>query len=254
MNNITLKKKTLLAASLSFIAASFPIFAQPISAASIDAAVAKNATNEWDYFGKQTMKNGNLVKAGKKEGDEPYWRRVAHYWKSSPIGRSDIDTPSEVMSDNNPWSAAFVSYIMAGSGAGKQFKYSAAHHDYIRDAIDNRKDGKTTAPFVGYRLSEYSPMAGDLVCASRGADLNKVTYDNAPTYTTWVLLIPKRRFLAHCDIVVATRAGEVDVIGGNVENSVTKNTITLVRNPSLKAVIPSTEGRFVLIRNNASAK
>lgn len=225
MTNITLKKKILLAVSLSFVTASFPAFAQPSLADSIDAAVAENATAEWTFFG------------GKKGGDNGYWQRVVKYWKEGNTGRSDIDTRSEVMSDNNPWSAAFVSYIMARSNAGNQFKYSAAHHTYIVDAIKNKKEGKTTAPFVGYRLSEAAPLVGDLVCGYYGT--SKVTYDSVSS-----LKFSK----SHCDIVVATRVGKVDVIGGNVKASVTKATITLVNGK-----VPSSGNLFVLIRNNASA-
>ena len=135
---------------------------------------------------------------------------------------------------------------MRKAGAGNQFVYSANHRDYILDAIKKRKDGKTTAPFVGYRLNETAPLPGDLVCFSRGGDAGKVTFDNAPTYP----IGDKRKYFeSHCDIVVAKRATAIDVIGGNVSDSVTRATITLVNGR-----VPSTNNRFVLIRNNATKK
>lgn len=279
MTNITLKKKILLAASLSLIAVSFPVFAQPSSAASIDAAVVKAATNEWNFFGNRTTKTNTrtksngvpiIVKEGRKEGDEGIWQRISFYWENSNTGSSG-KSRKEVMKDENPWSAIFVSFVMNRAGAGNQFKYSFAHRDYIRDAIGNRNAGKRTAPFVGYRLDEYAPTTGDLVCAGRGEDEYKVTYDNVLTYKTTRIrsnVVKLGNWAAHCDIVVATRAREVDVIGGNIGDSVTKHTINLVKRTSVKRtrvngirvdrtfvkyVIPSLGGRFVVISNNASA-
>jgi hypothetical protein len=129
---------------------------------------------------------------------------------------------------------------MRKARAGNQFVYSSAHYDYIVDAIKKRKDGKTTAPFVGYRLSEATPLLGDLVCASRANAAGKVTFENALTYG---------RFPSHCDIVVARRPTAIDVIGGNVSESVTRVTI-----PLRGGRVSSTNNRFVLIRNNATKR
>ena len=224
MANVTLKQNALLAMLLGLVSASFSMFAQPsLAAVSIDPEVVRIAEGERGSWG------------GRKESAE--WRRVVIYWREG-VGRTDIDTQQEVV--NIPWSAAFVSYVMRKAGAGNQFVYSGAHYDYIVDAIKKRKDGKTTAPFVGYRLSETAPLLGDLVCASRGKNAGRVTFDNALTYG---------RFESHCDIVVAKRATAIDVIGGNVSDSVTRATITLVNGR-----VPSTNNRFVLIRNNAIKK
>ncbi|MCY7277601.1 MAG: DUF2272 domain-containing protein [Phormidesmis sp. CAN_BIN44] len=222
MANVMLKQKALLAGLLGLVSASFSVFAQPgLAAVSIDPEVVRIAEGERGFWG------------GRKESAE--WRRVVIYWREG-VGVTWIDTQQEVI--KVPWSAAFVSYVMRKAGAGNQFVYSANHRDYILDAIKKRKDGKTTAPFVGYRLSEAAPLPGDLVCASRAGDAGRVTFDNALTYG---------RFSSHCDIVVAKRTTAIDVIGGNVSDSVTRATITLVNGR-----VPSTNNRFVLIRNNAT--
>ena len=224
MANVMLKQKALLAGLLGLVSTSFPVFAQPRPAAvSIDPEVVRIAEGERGSWG------------GRKESAE--WRRVVIYWREG-VGRTDIDTQQEVV--NIPWSAAFVSYVMRKAGAGNQFVYSSAHYDYIVDAIKKRKDGKTTAPFVGYRLSETAPLLGDLVCASRASAAGKVTFENALTYG---------RFQSHCDIVVAKRPTEIDVIGGNVSASVTKVTIPL-RNGRVSSI----NNLFVLIRNNATKR
>ena len=227
MANIMLKQKALLAVVLGLVSTSFSVFAQPSLAdprrLPIDPAVVRIAEGEHRLWG------------GKKENAE--WGRVVIYWREG-VGRTDINTRQEVISDNFPWSAAFVSYVMKKAGAGNQFVYSSAHYDYIVDAIRKRRDGRTTAPFVGYRLSETIPLTGDLVCASRAGDAGRVTYDNALTYG---------RFASHCDIVVAKRPTAIDVIGGNVSNSVTRVTI-----PLANGRVPGTNNRFVLIRSNAN--
>ena len=256
MANVMLKQKVLLAGLLGLVSASFSVLTQPSLAASIRPAVVEAATKEWKDFGMRTTKNGKLVKDGKKEGDEGYWQRISYYWENSNTGNSG-KSQKEVISDDNPWSAVFVSFVMKRAGAGNQFKYSVAHRDYIRDAIANKKDGKRTAPFVGYELNEYAPGVGDLVCASR-EDEGKLTYCNALTYKSKLRGLIPGKFLAHCDIVVARRIGEVDVIGGNVGNSVTKDTIPLVngRVPSIRVEKEGVkrQERFVLIRNQATKK
>jgi hypothetical protein len=231
MANIMLKQKTLLAVVLGLVSTSFSVFTQPSLAdprrLPIDSAVVRIAEGEHRLWG------------GRKEDAE--WGRAVIYWREG-VGRTDINTKQKVI--NVPWSAAFVSYVMKKAGAGNQFVYSSAHYDYIVDAIRKRRDGRTTAPFVGYRLSETIPLTGDLVCASRAGDAGRVTYDSALTYRNSA---GERFFSSHCDVVVAKRPTAIDVIGGNVSESVTRATISLVNGR-----VPSTSNRFVLIRNNAT--
>lgn len=147
--------------------------------------------------------------AGHKESENGFWQRVVQYWEQG-VDITSIDTVEEVSSSGYPWSAVFISWIMKKAGAGTQFKYHPRHSVYIRDAIQKRKNNDINAAFKGYRLDEVSPKIGDLVCASRAADAGRVGYDTTTDYAS------------HCDVVVAVRSQEIDVIGGNVSNSVTK--------------------------------
>jgi hypothetical protein len=56
------------------------------------------------------------------------------------------------------------------------------------------------------RVDEYAPVLGDLICYSR--ERYKLTYEK----------LPRRRFIGHCDIVVARDKAQISVIGGNVES------------------------------------
>lgn len=164
--------------------------------------VREIAAREWQFF----------ERGSRKEHEHGFWQRVVRYWNEG-LKVKWIDTKEEVTSI--PWSAAFISWVMRTAGAGDRFKYDARHSVYIRDAIQKRKSNDNTAGFKGYKLSEVAPQVGDLVCASRGKDAGKVGYDTTRDYES------------HCDIVVATRPGKIEVIGGNVSQSVGKKTLDI---------------------------
>jgi phage replication-related protein YjqB (UPF0714/DUF867 family) len=123
---------------------------------------------------------------------------------------------------------------MRTAGAGDCFKYSSRHSVYIRDAIQKRKNDDCSAAFKGYRLNEVAPQIGDLVCFSSGEDAGKVDYDTTTDYR------------AHCDIIVATQSGQIEVIGGNVQESVFKTTL---QTDSQGYLIDTTKPWFVVIQN-----
>jgi hypothetical protein len=122
---------------------------------------------------------------------------------------TDAEMRSKAYQSGHPWSAVFVSYVMRTAGAGSAFAYSAAHQHYIRAARRNRLNRDTANPFWAFRASEIAPQVGDLVCASRSG--SGATYDNIGD--------PARR-ATHCDIVVEVRPGRIQVIGGNVGQTV----------------------------------
>lgn len=206
----------------------------PISDVKVQTVII--ATEQWNEFGRQTMVNDALVHKGHAEGEEGYWQRVVKYWKDG-VSIQNINTRAQVMSDTNPWSAAFISYVMKKSGAGIDFKYSPAHSTYIRDAIANGLSRISNAKFVGHRISEYQPKPGDLICAPRAEAVGQVTFENAVRFGP---------FKSHCDIVVDVRDLEIDVIGGNVSNSVTRNTVKTVDG---KIVAGPDRKWFVVIEN-----
>lgn len=131
--------------------------------------------------------------------------RQNEQWQGSGIGARWRD----------PWSAAFISWVMCESGIGdtKQFDRAIAHHTYIDQAIRARDQDAATTAYVAYDIGEQRIEPGDLLCAAR-----------RPTYES---LDERRRQLgsgirSHCDIVVKVEPerDRVLAIGGNVRGSV----------------------------------
>lgn len=172
------------------------------------------ARQEWEYWGRQTIgKDGKVSHAGHKETDEGYWQRVGVYWRNGLfMGWTGKDT-------DEAWSAAFISWVMREAGLGNSFQYSEWHAHYINQAIDGRAAGDQDLAFWGYRLTERAPQVGDLVCYRRQDDV--AFWQRPETYKS------------HCDLVVEVRPGEIDVIGGNVQDSVTLKTLATNREGKL---------------------
>ena len=164
------------------------------------------ARQEWEFFGKQTIgKEGKIANPGHKESEDGYSQRVGVYWRNGVFANFTGKDTDEA------WSAAFISYVMREAGLGQRFNYSDWHAHYINQAIDGRKNHDPVCAFYGYRLSERAPRVGDLVCYRRAPG---ITFDERP-----------ETYPSHTDLVVAVRPGEIDVIGGNVQDSVTMKTL-----------------------------
>jgi hypothetical protein len=198
--------------------AHIPRFARwPYQAFSREAAV-QIALREWRAFG-QPVVFPNIELPEDEEREEGLWQRVGEYWwlgldpRWREQGWTGIHDENGVIfpaseDGNYAWSAAFTSYVMRIAGAGGRFPYTTTHADYINAA---RRHGLGLEPGTALsaeRIEIYAPQRGDLICYWRGRQ--PVAYDDLPT----------GRFPAHCDFVVAIRPGELDVIGGNVDNAV----------------------------------
>jgi uncharacterized protein DUF2272 len=194
--------------------AHIPPFARwPYEPFSREAAV-QIALGEWRAF-RQPIKYPNTELPEDEEREEGLWQRVGLYWwlGLDPSWRQQGWTG---MHDENgqvfpatrdgfyAWSAAFISYVMRLAGAGSSFPYSETHADYINAA--SRHD--PSVALTPERVEVYAPQRGDLICLWRGN--RRVTFDQLPT----------GRFAGHCDIVVGIKPGQLDVIGGNVDNAV----------------------------------
>jgi hypothetical protein len=148
---------------------------------------------------------------------------VGGYWAATPNGAGMIERQNRAWSEPwgingrwaDPWSAAFISYVMceAGLGEAAQFQRAVAHWVYIDQAILARDGSAPRVGFVAYDLGEERIAPGDLLCSSR-----------RPAYRT----ISERRrqrgvgARTHCDIVVKIdEQGErIYAIGGNVRRAV----------------------------------
>jgi hypothetical protein len=154
-------------------------------------ALITEAVKQWLRFDR-----GN-----KSETDNPQFKIVGEYWDA-------IELNLDGNSTDQPWSAAFISFVARTAGY-TNFKFAPAHSKYVHDAVDKRKANDPTAPFWGFNVREHKPQLGDLVCRTR-SNSNFSAMDS----------IPAGGFESHCDIIVEIRDTEVRTLGGNVNNSV----------------------------------
>ena len=95
----------------------------------------------------------------------------------------------------------------------------SAHTDYVGAAKRNRIANNGN-PFYAYRLHEFAPRPGDLVCVERqdgNGVWSGVNYDN----------VDQGFRASHCDVVVEVQQGKLLTIGGNVSDSVSQSTVTI---------------------------
>lgn len=180
----------------------------PPPTASAKTSMVLLAVGEWARFGRQTTIYSTgapprTEQLGVRERDAP--ERIADYWASvDKAGRSGLD--------DIPWSAAFISWDIESAGVPRSlFCPDQTHTIYVERMVDRAR--QPGAAFVPRAPSERAPQVGDLICASRngsGTTLNNLN-----------------RGAGHCDIVVEVRPGEVDAIGGNVGDSVSRSVFPL---------------------------
>ena len=204
------------------------------------------AVQEWGFFGfsivDRTIREveRSLVRNKANDGGfrarsrRRWWRvdpvegaRVAStiggYWAATPDGSWMVDRQNSRWKGPNglasrwrdPWSAAFVSWVMCegGLGSSNQFRRSIAHHVYVDQAIRARDAGSSQAGFMAYDVGETVVGPGDLLCSSRRGSYGSIAQ--------------RRRHLGvgarmHCDVVVQLEADRKRIlaIGGNVRGTV----------------------------------
>ncbi|WP_374381345.1 DUF2272 domain-containing protein [Dongia sp.] len=168
--------------------------------------ILRLAVQEWHAFGSQVIyraADGHEIidPVGLWEDDRAGSARVAEYWRAVGTDWTGYD-------GDKPWSAAFISWIMAKAGVPDgEMPPTATHAHYLRSAIDSAGKGH----WRPHPPADYTPRPGDLICATRaGQKIDR--YDQVPTGAT-----------LHCDIVVSVSSNELESIGGNVRNSVTRS-------------------------------
>jgi hypothetical protein len=194
------------------------------------------AVQEWGFFG-FTVVDQTAPEAPRPAGPLPQRRRpwldpgesarvassIAGYWSVTPDGPWIIERQNAMWQGalgvgerwRDPWSAAFVSWVMceAGLNASGGFRAAIAHHVYIDAAIRNRHSEAANGAFTAYDVGEKAIEPGDLLCSARRhgyrtlADREHQIGEGART---------------HCDIVVRVdSAGDrILAIGGNVRGRV----------------------------------
>ena len=205
------------------------------------------AVQEWSYFGFPILDQTRLDEETSFDGPSSWRARfpslpqeevmrvadsVAGYWAATPQGAGMVARQNSAWRGPwgiegrwaDPWSAAFVSWVMCESGLGEagQFQRAIAHWTYIDQAIRARDGNAPKAGFIAHDFGETTIAPGDLLCSSR-----------RPTYRS---IADRRRQLgigarAHCDIVVKVDEAKMRIfaIGGNVRRSVTLKLFPAVR-------------------------
>lgn len=183
-----------------------------------------NAANtEWQYWGGSTWKvASSRISIFNKDSDSAFAKYVVdNYCKI--VG--DTPTASAIQNDDYKWSAVGIAYFMKTAGFTKsEFPFSSSHSKFIRHFVTAGKNEDANAAYWGYRLTEpgLRIAVGDLVGYGRG---ERMTQDKANR-----LFDSASSYKSHTDVVVAVRTDEIDVIGANVMDSVTKKTLKLDAN------------------------
>lgn len=194
-------------------------------------------------------RDGRIASLGVTEAENDHladngliaWQRVVGYWRDSgtlgpmgaiagasscaqPAGNRYTDSDCRAFLIDNPWSAAFISWVMTRA-AVPGFTRSPRHIDYIRAAYQGGSNG------MPYRLADPAsekPAPGDMLCflRDRSSTLN---------YAGLVQALGSGRagnWKSHCEIVVSANMGgdrTLYLIGGNVANSVVMRKLMLDR-------------------------
>lgn len=167
--------------------------------------VADVASKEWASWGYGV----------KTEYQEEMQKVILRYWREGP-GYIPADL-------KDPWSAAFISWVVKKAGADNHFKASGAHTTYTYHAKQNRLQNLPNC-YKAYSISELRPIVGDIVINNRAK--NTFTYENIRPNVPGT----------HGDIVVSVGSSSIKVIGGNKgnkqypKNGVTVNQRTLLLN------------------------
>lgn len=183
-------------------------------------SIFRSAVNEWSFWGKSTWHVASKkVKIGHIDNEPEYAQYVIDHYCSVCGDKPPL---AKIINDKYYWSAVGMSAIMKNAGFSvNEFPFSNRHSDFIRRFIAARNKGDKRLSYWGYRLneSEIIPEPGDIVAYARGEGM---TAEKAAK-----LFDATGNYESHSDVVVAKRLGEIDVIGCNVKDSVTKKTLSI---------------------------
>lgn len=172
----------------------------------------------------------HMLRFGSWEDERRLYATVAGYWSATPDGDDIIrrqnrqwNTAEGEVNWVEPWSAAFISWVMCEAGLGDpvQFRRDIAHRVYIDQAIRARDGEGQGAAYVAHDPGEAEIAPGDLICNARGG----VTYRSLADRRA----DRGRAVGTHCDIVVRVADDRINVIGGNVINGVTLTILPVIR-------------------------
>lgn len=202
-------------------------------------SIVNIAIQEWGYFGFGVVDQTQIIDEAERQRRRQRFRRgfswldpetsarvadsIAGYWAVTSDGAWILDRqnaqwqgPGGVAARwRDPWSAAFISWVMCESGLddAREFRRAIAHHLYIDQAIEARDEPDSDAAYAAYDVGERPVEPGDMLCSARRPAYRSIA-DRRPQ-----LGVGMR---SHCDIVVKVDAdnARILVIGGNVRGAV----------------------------------
>ena len=193
--------------------------------------IVYTAMHEWAYFGFQVYDLTHTRDDNPDYVRQPWTRPVieadeairvadaiAGYWSSTPDSQWILERQNQYWKERgagsrwrNPWSAAFISWVICESGVDElsRFKRAVAHHAYIDQAIVNREKDNKLGLYFAYDVGEETIQPGDLLCRGSRPNYNSLEDRKAQ------LGVGAR---THCDFVVKLDKDNdrIMVIGGNV--------------------------------------
>jgi hypothetical protein len=137
---------------------------------------------------------------------------------------------------DQPWSAAFISFLMKKSNFSKdEFEFSDSHVDYVDKAVlSSSAEARGELTEYAYRacdVAKTKPRQGDIICYTRDSAAG---LDN---YAKLLAHLDVRRSVRsaapvpmHCELVTSSDENgnaKMETIGGNVFQSVTLRRMTL---------------------------
>jgi hypothetical protein len=201
------------------------------------------ALREWRLFGSLSDLPGSPEPAFAKPERAPgLWERVGEYWwlglagkgrEARWTGKQDENGRAFPAMDDEryAWSAAFISYVMRIAGAGERFPYAPNHAAYVNAAASGR-----SSILIAHAPQAYAPKLGDLLCFGREW-ASRLGFSDLPTGGFWP---------GHCAIVVARQDNMLSAVGGNDEDAVTMDHLTITGDGRLMSVVHSTEWPIVI--------
>jgi hypothetical protein len=191
------------------------------------------ARQEWEFFGRPEV-NYDIepptvtYPSKATHGHEtlpPFFSRIFMYWYAVtdlPI----IGYEGEI----RPWSGAFIVWLARSAGVPESdLPSTVLHWDYIQYVMSADSENR----FVSHAINTYALKPGDIICAPRG----EAFIQSIHNYNDL------KRGAYHCDLVVAQRPGELDVIGGNVLDAVS---LTHIKLDGAGKVIPTKVRPWIL--------